>query len=325
MTTCYRLSLFTATLFLLALAPGFSFGQNQVELTPVKDNSLFESTAGDLSNGIGPHLYIGNTNGGQIRRALIAFDIAGTLPADAQIESVTLTMHVSNASPGSGARAASLHKVLADWGEAGSDAGSPGGRGAAAQTGDATWLHRLFDTELWDTPGGDFDDTPSATTNLDAIGDYTWSTTDMTDDVRDWLERPEENFGWIVIGDESGNGTAKRLDSRESSTGPVLAITFSTATATEDEDLPSDFRLAQNYPNPFNPSTNIAYALPATRHVRLRVFDMLGREVTTLVDAVRGPGPHEVVFDAEGLPGGIYLYRLEAGDFSQTRTLTLLK
>ncbi len=325
MSNRYHVALFSLAVLFLGFAPEAAHSQNQVELTPVKDNTLFESTGGDLSNGAGPHLYTGKTNGGQIRRALIAFDVAGALPADAQIESVTLTMHASNANPTSGARSTSLHKVLADWGEAASNAGSPGGRGAVAQTGDATWLHRLFSSEPWDAPGGDFDDNPSAAATVNAIGDYTWSTADMADDVRDWLERPDENFGWIILGDEGDNGTAKRFDSRESSTGPVLAITFSTATATEEEALPADFRLAQNYPNPFNPTTTIAYALPAARHVRLRVFDMLGREVAILTDAFRAPGAHEVVFDAEGLPGGIYLYRLEAGDFSQTRTLTLLK
>ncbi len=311
-------------LILCLLAPAV-LAQNEVTLTPIKDNTLYESATGDISNGAGPHLYAGRNNQGNLRRALLAFDVANNLPADAQIESVTLTLTLTNEPSGAAPITASLHRVQADWGEGASNAGSPGGSGTAATTNDATWLFRFFDSTPWTTPGGDFDDTPSASTTVDGPGTYTWSSTNMVGDVQDWLERPEENFGWILLGEELVSRSARRFESRESSTPPTLTITYSMATASEDEALPAAFHLEQNYPNPFNPVTTIAFTLATSSPVRLVVYDLLGHEVRTLVDGVRAAGRHEVAFDAGTLPSGLYLYRLTAGATTQTRTMTLLK
>ncbi len=87
---------------------------------------------------------------------------------------------------------------------------------------------------------------------------------------------------------------------------------------------PNGFALGQNYPNPFNPSTTIKYELPKASVVRLSVYDLLGREVSVLVDERRDAGVHQVQFDASGLASGVYLYRLQAGDFVQTRRLVLI-
>jgi hypothetical protein len=89
--------------------------------------------------------------------------------------------------------------------------------------------------------------------------------------------------------------------------------------------IPSSFALEQNYPNPFNPSTTIEYALPKSAHVELKVYDVLGNEVQTLVNGKQPAGRHRVQFDGKGLPGGVYFYRIQAGEFVQTKKLTLLK
>ena len=90
-------------------------------------------------------------------------------------------------------------------------------------------------------------------------------------------------------------------------------------------ETPDDFALDQNYPNPFNPSTEIAFTLPEGAEVTLKVFDLLGREVTTLVRGYREAGRHQVTFDATELGAGVYLYVIEAGSFTATRRMTLLK
>ena len=84
--------------------------------------------------------------------------------------------------------------------------------------------------------------------------------------------------------------------------------------------------LGQNYPNPFNPITTIAYTLPQTERVQLIVFDVLGREVLTLVEGVQqDAGRYEVAFDASHLASGLYLYRIKAGSFVQVKRMVLLK
>ncbi len=89
--------------------------------------------------------------------------------------------------------------------------------------------------------------------------------------------------------------------------------------------IPDGFDLMQNYPNPFNPSTTIRYSLPQRAHVTLNVFDVLGRKVATLVDAPLPVGEHAVVFDARGLPSGVYFYQITAGSFKQIRKAVLMR
>ena len=89
--------------------------------------------------------------------------------------------------------------------------------------------------------------------------------------------------------------------------------------------LPLSFRLDQNYPNPFNPSTTIRYGLPHASPVTLKVYDMLGRQVSVLVNERRDAGVHEVKFDGSNLASGVYFYRMQAGSFVETRKLVLLR
>jgi parallel beta-helix repeat protein len=89
--------------------------------------------------------------------------------------------------------------------------------------------------------------------------------------------------------------------------------------------FPNEFHLNQNYPNPFNPSTSIGYSIPKTGHVKLTVYDLLGREVSVLVDETKTTGTHAVQFDASRLPSGIYIYRFESEGQVQSKKLMLMK
>lgn len=95
----------------------------------------------------------------------------------------------------------------------------------------------------------------------------------------------------------------------------------------EDENpvQPTGFALAQNYPNPFNPTTTLAYDIPVSGHVRLTVFDILGREVSTLVNQTMVAGHHEIRFDAGNFASGMYLYKIEAGSYAAVRKMMLMK
>jgi hypothetical protein len=90
-------------------------------------------------------------------------------------------------------------------------------------------------------------------------------------------------------------------------------------------DIPREFRLEQNYPNPFNPATHIAYAVPMAGNVLLKVYDILGREVATLVNEQKQPGNYSAQFHGSRLASGVYIYRLTAGRFVETKKMLLTK
>jgi hypothetical protein len=89
--------------------------------------------------------------------------------------------------------------------------------------------------------------------------------------------------------------------------------------------VPSDFVLEQNYPNPFNPATNIRFSLLEANQVTLKVYDMIGQEVATLVNQFMNAGTFEITFDASNLPTGIYTYSLTAGNFNSVKKMMLIK
>ena len=99
-----------------------------------------------------------------------------------------------------------------------------------------------------------------------------------------------------------------------------------TATAVKENiGVPGVYSLEQNYPNPFNPSTKINYSLAATGNVSLKVFDVLGREVTTLVNEVQVAGTHTAIMNAAHLASGMYIYKLESGSFSSVKKMMFVK
>lgn len=216
---------------------------DQVALQPVRDNTIFSE--GALSNGAGSALFAGNNAAGGTRRALLAFDVAGAVPAGSTITGSQLTLQVTMSIAGN--RTMTLHRVLADWGEGTSNSTvMGGGQGAAATTGDATWDFRFFDTQAWTAAGGDFSDTPSATQS-GSTSTATWaSNAALVADVQGWLDQPDGNFGWLIRGEEDDTASAKRFGSREASTAsrPKLTIDFAppvgvaTATVTRSPTSP---------------------------------------------------------------------------------------
>jgi len=98
-----------------------------------------------------------------------------------------------------------------------------------------------------------------------------------------------------------------------------------TYTGIEQNGIPVKYALTQNYPNPFNPSTTISYQLPVDAFVTLKVYDMMGKEVATLVNNLKRAGGYDVSFDATNLPSGTYFYRMIAGNFSDVKKMTILK
>jgi len=125
----------------------------------------------------------------------------------------------------------------------------------------------------------------------------------------------------IIYASSTFNGspqTSSKLVSY-SPNNPSIGIT---QTSTE---VPLNYKLGQNYPNPFNPITNLEFGIPKLGFVSLKIYDMLGKEVVTLVNANLSPGTYKYDFDASGLTSGNYFYKLETKDFSETKRMVLLK
>ncbi|MEL6941672.1 MAG: DNRLRE domain-containing protein, partial [Bacteroidota bacterium] len=193
--------------------------QSVLVLQPVQDNTLYESPDGALSNGAGNHLFAGKTGIGTIRRALIQFDLS-SLPSNAIIQDVSLEMNVSKSA---GATTdVRLYIVRTAWGEGTSDASGPEGMGTEATNGDATWIHTSYPNERWNKVGGDRLPIESAITTISGEGKVKWRDDFMSMDVQGWLDEPEQNFGWMIVGEESIETTANRFDSRESDNAPIL-------------------------------------------------------------------------------------------------------
>lgn len=192
-----------------------------VTLEPLKDNTLYESTDGSLSNGLGDSLFVGRTNQAEssLRRAVMDFDLSG-IPTGSTVVKASLTLTTTRdrltASP------ISLHRVSTDWGEGASNATGPdipnvaGGQGVASDPGDATWIHTFFDTDVWDSPGGDFERIASGFAAVPGLGPVHFDDVGLASDVQSWVDDPSSNFGWVLVGDEATLDSAVRFASRES-------------------------------------------------------------------------------------------------------------
>lgn len=153
------------------------------------------------------------------------------------------------------------------------------------------------------------------------------------------IERKSNNTEWTKIAFVPGFGTTSEVKSYSFNDNNLVVGkysyrlkqvdfdgTFEYSNVVEGEIIAvNKFELSQNYPNPFNPSTSIKFNLPVASNVKLSVFNLLGQEVKTLVNGFKTAGSHTITFDASGLSSGIYIYKIEANNFAQTRKMTLIK
>ncbi len=196
-----------------------------------RDNTLYQPRPPantQVSNGAGSYFFVGRTNEGYLSRAVLRFDLS-RIPAGSTVTATTLTLRMNRTKAGN--EPVRLHRLLADWGEGTSNADGQEGTGVAPTAGDATWAHRFFNTAFWTTAGagGDFAATASVSQTVGGNGLYSWSSTGLAGDVQLWANSPVSNFGWILIGNETVNQTAKRFSSAENGTladRPQLVVTF---------------------------------------------------------------------------------------------------
>lgn len=210
-----------------------------------KDNTIFQNNVNNSAGGAAG-IFSGSNGGGSPRRGLIAFDIAGNVPAGSLITGAQLTMYLGNA-PNSNPQTIGLHRLSVDWGEGTAGSSTPGigggGNGFAAGAGDATWSTPTFGSGAWTNPGatGDYNPTASGSTSVTGPVEtgFTWtSTSAMVSDLQSWLNNPAGNFGWAMVSAGEATGSSvKAFYSRtatQNSSGnplnpdfrPMLTITY---------------------------------------------------------------------------------------------------
>jgi hypothetical protein len=157
---------------------------------------------------------------------------------------------------------------------------------------------------------------------------FRWNTTSGTNYGGLWWEHPTSGGKTVFwsFGLEGANDSIAGVSYKSVAITKVLDwMNGITSTPDIDAAVPMSMALFNNYPNPFNPATTITYAVPSDRSVSLVVYDMLGRQVRTLVNEKQSAGTHSIAFDASNLSSGIYLYTLRSGNFSQTKKMMVLK
>jgi len=144
--------------------------------------------------------------------------------------------------------------------------------------------------------------------NSSARHDYVW--------VDEGVENNRTYYYKLHVQDQDGSYHYYNVDGN---------VVVASATPRTGAELPFEFALYQNYPNPFNPQTTFSFTIPAADHVTLKVFDMLGREVATVVDENLAANHYTFNWSADGLPTGVYLYTLKSGNHTATNKLLYLK
>jgi hypothetical protein len=189
-------------------------------------------------------------------------------------------------------------------------------------------------TEDWDESKVSYSTLPRFTAEDSVVADWPttaqWHAVDITKFLRTWYNDGSSNHGIYGHSASTTGQCCAQFSSSDVSTSanrPRLTITFTTAAQVEslNEPQPTDFILNQNYPNPFNPSTTIRYSLPREEFVTLKIYDVLGNEVDAPVSRRQNAGSYQVFFDGSRLANGLYLYRLEAGEFSDIKKLIMMK
>jgi hypothetical protein len=137
------------------------------------------------------------------------------------------------------------------------------------------------------------------------------------------IQGETSSLPWLLVYSGLGDGPEETMPAN--GVAVTLTNTDPTGVRPAEGEVPSVFALYANYPNPFNPSTNIKYSVPEASRVILKVFDALGREVATVVNQDQAAGTYVATFDAKSLANGTYFYRLQAGNFTETKKMLLLK
>ena len=175
-------------------------------------------------------------------------------------------------------------------------------------------LYYMFEDPVGDPldTGGEWDYYGSfhMVTSLEAPGDIAYPFS------AGWYPHSENGTDWAFENPPGGSVIPDQ---------DFCALDLSTGINDEKDNLPAEFSIDQNYPNPFNSTTTIRYSLPEKREVAIEIFNILGRKIETLISGIQPAGSHSVVWVAENQPSGVYFYRINAGEYAESKSCLLLK
>ena len=288
------------TIISLFLSINMLNAQTTIELTPLKYNTIYQET--NISNGAGDYLFAGKTASNNSRRALISFDLL-SIPSDANITGVTLTLNMNTTI--AGATNVNLYDLSQTWGQGTSDASGQEGGGAPSMLNDASWNCSFNNgsgscNTPWTNPGGDFNSSSIASTVVHSIAVYNWSSANMIASVQNWVDNPSQNFGWIILGEESSATTSKRFDAKGVN-APKLSITYESSLSVDDFNSLNNVSI---YPNP---STNFIQIKGLLESENYEIYNILGAKILS------GEVSDDEKIDIQNVTNGLYFLKLDAG------------
>ncbi len=275
----------------------------------MRDASLFSDTP-DANYGSDIKLEVD----GSPRQSTVLFWSMTSIPTGSRIKAVDMTINVTNTS----GAIYLLYDLKRPWIE-----------------NEATWNEYASD-QNWEVAGaqGPGDRGPFALGTIEgsSLGPTTISLNAAgVAVVQSWVDNPAANYGFIIL-DYINTGDGLDFSSRENVTAaerPKLTVTYAYAgpvTMVKSPEFPRESQLQQNYPNPFNPTTRISYSIRESGFVSLKIYDVLGKEIHTLVNEFQAAGTYAVELDANKLSSGAYFYTLRIGDdFVETRKMLFLR
>jgi len=262
---------------LLLIISSFGFSQTTYFTTYIasEDVTLYEDTAGNLSNGQGVDLQCGVNNIGKKRRTLVKFRLQG-IPQNATITSAFISLEIAQSNPTS--KLLSCHRVLADWGEGLSNAGFQSDSGTTPLAGDATWIHSFYPNNYWNNPGGDYETIPTDTVSTGSSPFALFQSPKLINDVQLYYDSSNLNFGWMIIGDETSNGSAFPFYSKDFQPGlePRLNVGYITTTELTDLEKSNAFSIS---PNPASDYISIGGLNDFVNKPDFAILDYSGRTI----------------------------------------------
>lgn len=270
-------------------------------LTPSADNTIYEDSTGNLSNGQGQDLRCGTNQIGEKRRTLVKFPISA-IPPNSTIVSVQLTFEIAQSTPPIGNL--TCHRATSDWGEGLSNAGIKGDSGTTPMANDATWIHKFYPNQLWNNAGGDFVLTPSDSQATGVLPYVTFDSQTLINDVQLFYDSAHLNFGWVIRGIENANNTVTPFYSNQFQPQliPTLRVGFITTTSLNQVERKEQLSI---FPN------------PTSNYLIIDEFDFLKNNAGYIIQNIEGKilksnSLNSNKIDVSNLDNGTYLISIQS-------------